>query len=263
VAEETRWVEVPNARLRSVRTGQGPPMAMLHGGPGQWDYMGPVAATIDDVASVIRYDQRGCGHSTGGPPYDVATAVADLDAVRAAWGVERWDVFGFSWGATLALAYALEHPDRARSLVYVAGTGVDPAWHAEYHVNRARRLAELGTDENLAADLADPARLPALRAWLYGYGFEVNREANQQLGADADRWETQPDLPDRLRRLEVPTLVVHGERDPRPIRFAVQLAELLPNAELYAMPNVGHFPRFEAPGPFTAVLRGFLGRLTP
>lgn len=236
-------------------------MVMLHGGPGQWDYMGPVAATIEDVAAVVRYDQRGCGRSTGGGPYDIATAVADLDAVRAAWDVARWVVFGFSWGATLALAYALAHPDRTRALVYVAGTGVDPAWYEAYRANRAARLAELGTDEALAADLADPARLPELRAWLYGHGFAVNREANAQLGADADRFQAQADLPDRLRRLDAPTLVIHGERDPRPIRFAARVAELIPNAELVAMPNVGHFPRFEAPEVFTAALRTFLGRL--
>src|SRR5688500_7941878 len=117
-----RRVEVPGARLWSVERGRGPALVMLHGGPGMWDYLGAVAALVEDVATVYRYDQRGCGRSPGRGPYDLATALADLDAVRSAWGVERWTVFGHSWGATLALAYALTHGERTTGLVYVSGT---------------------------------------------------------------------------------------------------------------------------------------------
>jgi proline iminopeptidase len=261
MTEQVRFVDVPGARLWSARTGAGLPMVMLHGGPGMWDYLGPVAATVEDVAAVVRYDQRGCGRSTGDGPFDLVTALQDLDGVRAAWGVERWVVFGHSWGATLALAYAVEHPERTLGLVYVSGTGVDPAWHGEYRAERAARLTRLGTDDKLAADLADSARLPALKAWLYQDGFSVNHAANRALSADADRSTESAAFADRLRTLDVPALVIHGELDPRPARFAAQVAELIPDAELLLMPSVGHFPRFEAPEPFTAALRGFLARL--
>jgi proline iminopeptidase len=261
MAEEVRFVEVPGARLWSVRTGEGAPMVMLHGGPGMWDYLGPVAATVDDVASVVRYDQRGGGRSDGGPPYDLATAVADLEAVRMAWGVERWVVFGFDWGATLALAYAVAHPARTRGLVYVAGTGVDRSWRVEYQACRDSRLARRGSGSVLDADVADPARLPALRAWLFVDGFRVNDEAATALEADQAEVVETPAFAERLRGLGVPTLVIHGEEDPRPILYARQVAGLIPGAEMLAMPNVGHFPRFEAPELFTEALRVFLGGL--
>jgi len=77
-----------------------------------WDYLEPVAAMLDDLWTVYRYDQRSCGRSTGGPPYDVATAVADLDALREHWGLSQWIVLGHSWGATLALAYGLAIPPK-------------------------------------------------------------------------------------------------------------------------------------------------------
>lgn len=261
--EDVRYVDVPNARLWSVRTGTGTPMVMLHGGPGMWDYLGPVAAVVEDLAAVHRYDQRACGRSNGGPPFDVATAVADLEAVRAAWEVERWVVFGHSWGATLALAYAVEHAERTRGLVYVSGTGVDREWHAAYRAERARLLRERGATEHIAADLADPAGLPALEAWLYRDGFDVNHRVNEELGADASLYAEEGGLAARLPSLDVPTLVIHGELDPRPARFAARIAELIPGAELLVMPRVGHFPRFEAPDAFAAALRAFLGRLLP
>jgi proline iminopeptidase len=285
--EEARHVDVANARLWSVRQGQGPALAMLHGGPGMADYLGPVAAMLADIATVYRYDQRGCGRSPGGPPYDLATAVADLDAVRTAWGVERWTLLGHSWGATLALVYAVEHPERANGLIYVSGTGVDPAWHDAYRAERRARIppsqrarwdelralrrtatgAELERVEREYAllyagtDLADPSRAPEVVAWLLVGGFPVNQQVNQELGADASRVVETPAFAARLRDLRVPTLVLHGEVDPRPARFAAQVAALIPSADLVVLPNVGHFPRFEDPEGFGRAVRGFLEQI--
>jgi proline iminopeptidase len=52
------------------------------------------------------------------------------------WGLERVVVAGHSWGATLALHYALVHPRHVQGILYLSGTGIDPAWRAAYHVNR-------------------------------------------------------------------------------------------------------------------------------
>jgi proline iminopeptidase len=270
-----------------VRTGEGPPLVMLHGGPGMADYLEPVAALLEDIATVYRYDQRGGGRSVGGPPFDVATAVADLDAVRVAWGVERWTVFGHSWGASLALAYAVAHPERTRGLIYVSGTGVDPAWHEAYRAGRLARLdadqqrrwqelrqlrqtatgAELETIEreyvelSAITDLAEKSRAPQLAAWLCSSGFPVNQEVNRLLGQDANRVIESSDFAARVGRLNVPALVLHGALDPRPARYAAQVATLIQGATLVILPSVGHYPRFEDPEAFTQAVRTFLTQL--
>ncbi|HEY7907477.1 MAG TPA: alpha/beta fold hydrolase, partial [Thermomicrobiales bacterium] len=102
-------VEVRNATLWTAHQGSGPPLVFCQGGPGLWDYLAPVAAMVDDLVTVYRYDQRACGRSSGGPPHDVATAIADLEALRAHWGLTEWIVAGHSWGASLALLYCLAH----------------------------------------------------------------------------------------------------------------------------------------------------------
>lgn len=234
-------------------------MVLLHGGPGMWDYLGPVAAGFDDIVAAHRYDQRGCGRSDGSGPYDVVTAIADLDAVRAAWGVDRWVVFGHSWGASLALLYAVAHPERTRAVIHVSGTGVDPAWHAEYNAERDRRA--LAGRRGAAAELGDPGRATEVDAWLYADGFAVNEQANRELGADANRAMENEAFAQRLAQLDVPTLVIHGDGDPRPAKYAAKVAELIPGAELLLLPGIGHYPRFEAPGPFNATVRAFLARL--
>lgn len=153
------YVDVPGASLWTAWQGAGPGLVLCHGGPGMWDYLAPVADMVDDLATTYRYDQRACGRSRGKPAYDLTTAAADLEALRAHWGLSRWVVAGHSWGATLALAYCLRHPARAAGLLYLSGAGIDPAWHAEYRANRAALLGPEG--QRRLADLAE--RLPLAR----------------------------------------------------------------------------------------------------
>ncbi|PQV57139.1 proline iminopeptidase [Defluviimonas denitrificans] len=99
---------------------QGAPVIVLHGGPGGG--CSPAMRRYFDPAHyrIILFDQRGCGRSR---PHASVTAnttwhlVADIERIRAALGIDRWIVFGGSWGATLALVYGETHPDRAVHLV--------------------------------------------------------------------------------------------------------------------------------------------------
>ncbi|MDX2357435.1 prolyl aminopeptidase [Dietzia sp. PP-33] len=102
----------------------GVPVLFVHGGPGGGTT--PAHRRMFDPTAyrIILVDQRGCGRSTphvaDGADLAVNTTwllVADLERLRAALGVERWLVFGGSWGTTLALAYAQEHPEHVRGLV--------------------------------------------------------------------------------------------------------------------------------------------------
>ncbi|PZR92219.1 MAG: alpha/beta hydrolase, partial [Candidatus Nephthysia bennettiae] len=127
--------------LWTASSGMGPDLALAHGGPGLWDYLEPLAIELEPCATVHRWDQRGCGRSEDRGPYTVDRFVADMDAVRAASAADRWIVGGHSWGAVLALVYALRHPDRALGVLYIAGTGLAWArWRPLHHVEAKRRL---------------------------------------------------------------------------------------------------------------------------
>ena len=71
----------------------------------------------------------------------MARSAADLDAVRRHLAPEKTALLGHSWGATLALRYALDHPDRVSALVYVSGTGLGWAWREPFQRAIAARLA--------------------------------------------------------------------------------------------------------------------------
>jgi proline iminopeptidase len=99
---------------------QGKPALFVHGGPGGGTT--PAQARFWDPSRyrIVLFDQRGCGRSTPHAALENNTTwhlVSDIEAIRAHLGIPRWQVFGGSWGSTLALAYAEKHPERVTELV--------------------------------------------------------------------------------------------------------------------------------------------------
>ncbi|MFY8060981.1 MAG: alpha/beta fold hydrolase, partial [Arenimonas sp.] len=98
----------------------GKPAVFLHGGPGAGCSANMRRFHDPSAYRIILFDQRGSGRST--PHADLTDngtwdLVADIEKLRMHLGIERWQVFGGSWGSTLALAYAQTHPERVTELV--------------------------------------------------------------------------------------------------------------------------------------------------
>jgi len=255
-------------------------MVWCHGGPGLWDYLEPVAGLLTDDFTVYRYDQRACGRSTGAGPHTVARNVADLEALRLHWGIESWTVAGHSWGATLALAYALAHPHRVQALIYCSGTGIAPGWKQPYRAERTRRLGEAGAAQLRAArelweressleaekayceiawstDFAEGVNSRSLAKRMFVEGARINPEVNKLLGDDSFRYAESLSR-QQLQALKVPALVLHGEADPRPAWAGERLAECLPDGRFMVLSGVGHLPWLEDAEAFQEAVLGFL-----
>jgi proline iminopeptidase len=98
----------------------GLPVVILHGGPGGGHSADEPRMFEPRDYRIVSFDQRGCGRSTPFASLDHNTTwdlVADIEALRRQLGVERWMVFGGSWGSSLALAYAEKHPERVTGMV--------------------------------------------------------------------------------------------------------------------------------------------------
>src|SRR5260370_14501049 len=105
-------VVLDTIKLWTITQGKGLPMMLCNGGSGLGDYLAPVAAMIDDLVQVHRWEQRGCGRSAAVPPYDHATCLTDLETLREYFVHDRWLISGDSCGARLALGYATTYPPR-------------------------------------------------------------------------------------------------------------------------------------------------------
>lgn len=108
----------------------GRPALVVHGGPGSGSRPGPRRTFDPDRYRIIQFDQRGCGQSlphASDPAADMSVnttqhLIADMERLREHLGVERWLLFGGSWGSTLILAYAEQHPQRVSEIVLISVT---------------------------------------------------------------------------------------------------------------------------------------------
>jgi proline iminopeptidase len=260
---------------------RGAPVVFLHGGPGAGAT--PTHRRFFDPQHyrIIVFDQRGAGRSTPlGDIVDNTTAhlVADMERLRQHVGVERWVVFGGSWGSTLALAYAQEHPAHCNGLVlrgvflcrrsevdwflYGMRSIFPEAWRAF-----SAFLPETERDDLLQAYYrrlvaAEPTvHMPAARAWSTYEGacstllpspdtvaaFGEDRMALGLARIEAHYFlknviPAERDLVSRVERLRrIPAFIIQGRYDMVcPIVSADELARAWPEAEYTVVPDAGH-----------------------
>ncbi len=119
----TRSLEVGGGHTVVVHEAGNPdgkPAVVLHGGPGGGSSPSQYRFFDPDAYRIVLFDQRGCGASTPYASVDDNTTwdlVSDIEAIREVLGIDRWLVFGGSWGSALALAYSQKHPEQVTELV--------------------------------------------------------------------------------------------------------------------------------------------------
>ena len=276
-------IEVNGVRLftRQIGSGGGPQVVVLHGGPGaHHDYLLPQYDRLADGRVLFYYDQRGGGQSPvpRETPVGWREHVADLDAIRAALGLERLTLCGYSWGGLLAILYLLEHPDNVERLALVSPAGIAAEYRQQFEEEFARRMRSpeiVREREALRASglrERDPAAYQrrAFELSVAGY-FRDFRDAKNltpfRVTARTQQavWDSLGDYDLRLELRELaspprvslpPSRVLHGTFDPIPIASSRELAALI-GAELVELP-VGHCPHVEATDEVVRALDGFL-----
>ena len=265
----------------------GKPAVVLHGGPGSGSRPGSRRWFDPSRYHIIQLDQRGCGRSrphagdldTGLAANTTHHLVADLERLRDHLGIERWLVWGASWGVTLALAYAERFPERVSEMVLLSITltrASDVRWltrdtgryfPAEWARFRAG-APEAGPDDLAEAydrrlnERRDPAvRLQAARDWVAwedailsleeGYSVPNPRWADERFMVGFARlvthyfshaaWLADDELLGNAHRLAgIPGVLLHGRLDlSGPPDVAWALAQAWPGAELSFVPG-GH-----------------------
>jgi proline iminopeptidase len=262
--------------IAGTRSGTGPALLMLHGGPGLTDYTGSLAGETTGW-EVIRYQQRGVSPSATQGPLDVGQHVADAIAVLDGLGLDRVVVAGHSWGGHLALHLAVAAPERVTALAAIDPLGAVPpdagATEFERRLN-ARvpaasrpRVAELNAHESLTdaedqeylalmwpAYFADPDTAPPMPAYIRSCESAYGPAMESAMKLIADGFAR------RLPEISVPAVFLLGEDSPVPVRAGRETAAFLPAAEVVVVPGAGHFPWIEQPGCVAAALAALRAR---
>ena len=265
----------------------GKPAVLLHGGPGSGSSARHRSMFNPDKYMIVQFDQRNCGRSTpnaGDPLVDLSTnttrhLIADIEKLRATLDVDRWLVWGGSWGTTLGLAYAQTHPSSVTELLLgsvVTTTQAEVHWVTRtmgrifperWHDFRDflppdSRTGELGSAYNQILMDPDPTvHEPAAMAWCDwedihvsiadGYKPDLRNEDPKfrlcfarlvtHYWGNAGFLKDGQLLRDTEKLTGIPTFLAHGRRDvSAPADIPVALAASIPDAELFIAETEGH-----------------------
>ena len=263
-------------------TPSGLPVLFVHGGPGAGTESYHRRFFDPDRYRIILYDQRGCGHSTPHAELDGNTTqslVADMERIREQLGIERWVIFGGSWGSTLALVYAETHPERVIALILRGIFLCRPHEIHWFYQEGANRLFPEPWQDYLSpippperADMVkayyrrltgsdEVARMAAAKSWALWEGRAATLQPREAVlnhfgdpftALSLARIEChyfvndsflEPDqiLRDTSRLAEIPGHIVHGRYDVVcPVENAWELHLAWPRAQLEIIPDAGH-----------------------
>jgi proline iminopeptidase len=270
--------------FQRVGGGAGRPLLVVHGGPGlPHNYLSSLKRLADE-REVIFWDQLGCGNSdcpSDSALWTMERSVAEMDAVIKALGLNRFHIFGNSWGGMLAQEYALDVTSDAVSLVISNSIASIP----EFANMVARLKSELDPATQAAIDRHEaagttyaPEYQAAVRTWNETYLCRVRpwpkdlEDAFRNMGTEIFETMFGPsdfhivgsirswDVFDRLAEIALPTLVLAGRFDECVPEHAWEIHQRIPGSRFELFEKSAHMPFIEEPGKFDSVMRDFLRR---
>lgn len=277
-------IAVPGGNVWFNRVGGGPglPLLVVHGGPGLPHTYLRSLERLADEREVIYWDQLGCGNSERPSHRELWTmprSVAEMDAVVKGLGLDRFHVFGNSWGAMMAQQYALDVTSRAVSLTISNSIASIP----QFTQMVARLKTELDPAIQSAIDRHEAAGTTytaeyqhAVRTWNETYLCRVRPwppellEAFANMGTDIFETMFGPsdfhivgtirdwDVFDRLPEITLPTLVLAGRFDECVPEHMWEMHQRIAGSRFELFESSAHMPFIEEPAKFDRVMRDFL-----
>ncbi len=278
-------LQVRDVSLFAEVVGRGYPLLLMHGGPGADHWTLLPFRRLAGQFTLIFYDHRCNGRSTGAPVSSMTweNLTADAEALRRRLGFERWAVLGHSFGGHVALEYALRYPGSVSHLVLL-DTGGDARWSQR---NAAGLLARRGWN---------PRKTELVRRFFNGefapdQMFGILFRIGDAYYSRPSLWRTVGDLAsgewrsklrpeamifagrhlmkgwtvmDRLGEISVPALVLAGSDDfIYPPEHQRELAAGIPGARLCLIEQAGHLPHSEQPAEVMQAVREFVAADVP
>jgi proline iminopeptidase len=289
------FVDAHGVLIYYVEFGKGPPLVVLHGGPGaEHSYFLPWLLPLARTHRLIFIDERGSGRSErlqDVSQYTVENNVEDIEAVRVALGLGKIDLLGHSCGGVLAEAYALKYQQHLSHLIlnstFASTRELNEVLAREKAAMPADKLARLNDLEKAGlfgkGEIWEHGRYPAeyeTLAWGDGYfpfvygarpdsayipasSAPTNWELYREMwGSDGefilDGNMKSVEYVDRLPTIHVPTLVVVGDHDECDPSLSKEMHEKIAGSKLVILPNSGHMNFVDQPEMWQKAVNGFL-----
>ena len=292
---EEGYVDAQGVFIYYKSFGSGPPLLILHGGPGaSHDYFLPHLVPLASKNRLVFIDERGSGKSSkleNPAGYTVDNMVEDVEAVRKALRLRKINLLGHSCGGVLAQAYALKYQKNLKHLVLCSTFHSTREMNEVFKAMKARMPAELREriDKLEAAGLYghgkdyEKNRYPSeymVAAWGEGYfpylyqkrpnpNYDPNSEGNMAWDVYRAMWGshgefvidgnlTAVEYAGRLPSIKVPTLITVGDHDECAPSLSREMNALIPGSKLVMLPQSGHMTFVDQPRLFLEAVQSFL-----
>ncbi len=265
-------------------------LVMLHGGPGlNFDYLAPDLEPLEESFTLIYYDQRGSGRSalvSQPGQLTVDDHVADLEAVREHFEIERLTLFGHSWGAMLASFYAIKHPEKLSRMVFASPgpprntpymqqlSQTLMEWMDSTTRTKAEQLMVARQDTTISAKasckafwelfirgyFADPHDLETIRSMRGNFcsGSETALLNGGLVWIHTFKSAGEFDLRNKLKDVDIPVLIISGTEDIFPEESMREWKAAYPHSRLILLEHAAHYPQIERPEEYFPAVKKFL-----
>ncbi len=275
------FVEVEDGRLYYDVSGKGPSLVLIHGAWASHEWWRWQVPDLSKDYQVLSIDVRGHGKSSPlKRAYSVDGFTRDLESFLQKVGIDKVALVGWSMGGIISMEYCLNHPSKVRALILIATRG-----HRNPQMKRRIMFQYLQARLSLIMDFTSPRKYDRAAEGFSGEQERVKREVENMLSPTAPReafdwvmadltnnprenyfevaksiwtWEAG----EELKRINVPTLIMVGEKDSRtPPRFSHLLHAEIPNSRLVIVENASHCLALERPQVVNAEIIKFLKSL--
>ncbi|RYE25090.1 MAG: alpha/beta fold hydrolase [Sphingobacteriales bacterium] len=277
--------QVNGTQLYCKVIGEGEPLLIVHGGPSMnHDYLLPQLEPLAAKYKLIFYDQRASGRSPIPPDSnrDISyrIMVDDIEALRNAFGIKKLNILAHSWGAKLAVNYALQYPEYVGKLIFVSPITFSHEYDSIQIATIASRTTEMDKDARkklvgspgfMKGDMNvyeqvlllmyktsfyDTANLRKLNIVLNDDFYHTNAVLSRGLLTDQDRYDRN--YYHSLKKIKAPLLIIQGAVDNIPIAAGERLKASVANGKLVVFDKSGHFPFIEEQDKFLKEVAAFM-----
>lgn len=277
------YVEVEQGKLFYQSFGRGEPIIVVHGGPGlDQGYLLPHMLELAKNHQVVFYDQRGGGKSLGATldarHVNLLQFSEDLEKIRDHFNFKKFTVIGHSWGGQLSMSYAIRHPERVKAMILLNSAPANFKGQQAFFNEFAIKIEPIKEETKALFDYnelktLDEAQINSLYKKLASIyfanaknaeklNFEMKKESvlsgfkvSNQLSKTAI---AKLNLFPGLVKLDVPTLVIHGNQDIVPSFTAQEIHEAIIGSEIEYLDQCGHFSYVEQPEKLFASINNFI-----
>ncbi|MBF8965215.1 alpha/beta hydrolase [Pontibacter sp. FD36] len=272
------WVKVKGSQNSTT------PIIVVHGGPGgnHYNFERTIGPKIESFATVVYYEQRGSGRSEAPQDpndYLLPTLISDLDQLRVALGVQKMTLLGYSFGAELALRYAIAHPERVEKLILSSPAELSKS-NMLVQIQGFYAIGDSTLKAGIEQILKDTTSIEDKygKVWNLSSSEVVDRflfqnpelaQKNRQLWQESKLKNTglmakvyiknnKADLVEKATGVQASTLIISGVHDKNGgLHTGLALKQVLPNSFIKLYENSAHFPDMEEEDRFASDVRIF------